>query len=102
MNKLENYAQGQWVAGIGEGQVLYNAINGSPYANASSKGLDFASMLDYGRTKGGHALRKLTFHERGRMLKALAMYLNEKKEDFYKVSWATGATYLIKIFFFFV
>jgi oxepin-CoA hydrolase/3-oxo-5,6-dehydrosuberyl-CoA semialdehyde dehydrogenase len=34
----------------------------------------------------------MTFHERGRMLKALAMYLLTKKEDFYKISWATGAT----------
>ena len=87
-----NYALGQWVAGSDEGQVLYNAINGSEIATASSKGLDFGMMLEYGRSKGGNALRKLTFHERGRMLKALAMHLNSKKEDFYKVSWATGAT----------
>ncbi len=92
MNKLMNYALGQWVAGSDEGQVLYNAINGSEIATASSKGLDFGMMLEYGRSKGGNALRKLTFHERGRMLKALAMHLNSKKEDFYKVSWATGAT----------
>jgi len=92
MNKLMNYALGQWTAGEGEGQPLINAVNGSVIANASSKGLDFALMLDYARTKGGPALRKMTFHERGRMLKALAMYLLTKKEDFYKISWATGAT----------
>jgi oxepin-CoA hydrolase/3-oxo-5,6-dehydrosuberyl-CoA semialdehyde dehydrogenase len=49
-------------------------------------------MLDYARKVGGPALRKMTFHERGRMLKALAMHLMSKKEDFYKISWATGAT----------
>jgi oxepin-CoA hydrolase/3-oxo-5,6-dehydrosuberyl-CoA semialdehyde dehydrogenase len=92
MNKLMNYALGKWVAGEGEGQVLYNAVNGSAYATASSKGLDFALMTNYARTVGGPALRKLTFHERGRMLKALAMHLTAKKEDFYKISWATGAT----------
>ncbi len=87
-----NYALGQWTAGEGEGQALINAVNGSIIANATSKGLDFALMLDYARTKGGPALRKMTFHERGRMLKALAMFLMSKKEDFYKISWATGAT----------
>jgi len=92
MNKLMNYALGQWTAGEGEGQALINAVNGSVIANASSKGLDFALMLDYARTKGGPALRKMTFHERGRMLKALAMHLLSKKEGFYKISWATGAT----------
>ncbi len=87
-----NYALGQWTAGEGEGQALINAVNGSIIANASSKGIDFALMLDYARTKGGPALRKMTFHERGRMLKALAMHLLTKKEEFYKISWATGAT----------
>jgi oxepin-CoA hydrolase/3-oxo-5,6-dehydrosuberyl-CoA semialdehyde dehydrogenase len=92
MNKLQNYYCGKWVSGEGDGQTLYNAINGGIIATASSKGLDFAKMLDYGRTTGGHQLRKMTFHERGRMLKALALHLGTKKEDFYKISWATGAT----------
>jgi len=92
MKQLQNYYCGEWVAGTENGQVLHNAINGEIIATASSKGLDFGRMLDYGRTKGGAALSKMTFHERGRMLKALALHLTEKKEDFYKVSWATGAT----------
>lgn len=90
--KLQNYVQGQWLAGEGEGQALYNAINGDVISTASSKGLDFGGMLDYARKTAGPKLRKLTFHERGRMLKALAMHLQSKKEDFYKLSWATGAT----------
>ena len=90
--KLQNYASGKWVAGEGDGQTLYNAITGETIATASSKGLDFSDMMKYARTVGGPALRKLTFQERGRMLKALALYLQEKKETFYKISWATGAT----------
>ncbi len=90
--KLQNYASGKWVAGEGDGQTLYNAITGETIATASSKGLDFSDMMKYARTVGGPALRKLTFQERGRMLKALALYLQEKKEMFYKISWATGAT----------
>ncbi len=92
MNKLHNYACGQWVAGAENGQELYNAITGDVVATASSKGLDFAKMCDYARTVGGPKLRKMTFHERGQMLKALAMHLQSKKEEFYKISWATGAT----------
>jgi oxepin-CoA hydrolase/3-oxo-5,6-dehydrosuberyl-CoA semialdehyde dehydrogenase len=89
---LNNYALGNWVAGEGEGQPLYNAITGELVAKASSKGLDFGAMCEYARKVGGPKLRKMTFHERGRMLKALAFHLLEKKELFYKLSWATGAT----------
>ena len=92
--RLKNYVKGQWVEGTGKGQVLYNSINGSEVAVADAAGLDFGEILDYGRTVGNPALRKMTFHERGRMLKALALYLTEKKEEFYSVSWATGATRL--------
>ncbi len=90
--QLENYALGRWTKGEGEGQALYNSINGDLVATATSKGLDFAEMMDYARKVGGPALRKLTFQERGLMLKKLAFHLLEKKETFYKVSWATGAT----------
>jgi oxepin-CoA hydrolase / 3-oxo-5,6-dehydrosuberyl-CoA semialdehyde dehydrogenase len=90
--KLQNYAEGKWIAGEGDGQALYNAITGEEITTASSKGLDFGKMLEYARKTGGPKLRKLTFHERGRMLKALALHLQSKKEEFYKISWATGAT----------
>ena len=90
--KLQNYSLGKWISGEGEGQNLFNAITGEAIYTASSKGLDFAAMLDYARKVGGPKLRKLTFHERGRMLKALAFHLQSKKEEFYKMSWATGAT----------
>src|SRR4249920_268308 len=92
VRKLENYTLGKWISGDGDGQMLYNAINGDEIASASSKGIDFAKMCDYARTVGGPKLRKMTFQERGMMLKALATHLLSKKEDFYKVSWATGAT----------
>ena len=94
MQKLENYVQGNWITGDGDGQTLYHAVNGDPIYAATSKGLDFAGMLDYGRRVGGPALRKMTFHERGRMLRALAFHLTEKKEKFYTISYQTGATRL--------
>lgn len=90
--KLENYTLGKWVTGDGDGQALYDAVTGETIAYATTKGLDFNSILQYGREVGNTSLRKLTFHERGRMLKALALYLMERKEKFYKVSYHTGAT----------
>ncbi len=92
MKQLLNYTCGEWVAGSGQGQELFNAINGDVVATASSKGLDFARMCEYARSVGGSKLRNMTFQERGLMLKALALHLQSKKEDFYKISWATGAT----------
>lgn len=92
VNKLENYINGNWITGDGNGQELYDAVNGETIAAATTKGLDFASILQYGREVGNASLRKYTFHERGRMLKALALHLMEKKEKFYAVSYHTGAT----------
>lgn len=89
---LENYAEGKWVKGTNSSDTLYNAITGDAIYTAGSEGLDFDAMMKYARSKGGKALRKMTFHERGRMLKALAMHLLSKKEDFYKISAMTGAT----------
>jgi oxepin-CoA hydrolase/3-oxo-5,6-dehydrosuberyl-CoA semialdehyde dehydrogenase len=90
--KLQNYIAGQWVAGAGEGKALFNAVNGETIATASSAGIDFAEVLEYGRKVGGPALRKMTFHERGRMIKALAIYLSERKPAYYDISYKTGAT----------
>ena len=92
MNKLENYISGRWVTGDGDGQLLYNAVTGEAIASASTKGLDFASILTYARTTGNPALRKMTFHERGNMLKALALHLRKHLPKFYSVSYQTGAT----------
>jgi len=92
MVKTGNYIGGSWVAGDGDGQLLYNAVNGEIVGAASTRGIDFNAILDYGRKTGNPALRKMTFHERGRMLKALATHLFEKKEKFYEISYYTGAT----------
>jgi oxepin-CoA hydrolase/3-oxo-5,6-dehydrosuberyl-CoA semialdehyde dehydrogenase len=90
--QLHNYIAGQWVAGTGKQTELHDASTGELIATTSSGGLDFGAMLKYGRETGGPPLRKMTFPERGRMLKALALYLMDRKEEFYQVSYKTGAT----------
>ncbi|MDA1383151.1 MAG: phenylacetic acid degradation bifunctional protein PaaZ, partial [Bacteroidetes bacterium] len=92
MKKLGNLVEDRWIEGTGEGTTLYNAINGVPIASASTDGVDIHSMYDYARFKGGYALRKMTFQERGIMLKKLALHLHSMKNKFYAVSAETGAT----------
>jgi oxepin-CoA hydrolase/3-oxo-5,6-dehydrosuberyl-CoA semialdehyde dehydrogenase len=93
MQRFQNYVLGQWVDGQGTETNLYNAINGNQIGTVSSAGIDFSEVLEYGR-KNGRALRKMTFQERGRMLKALALFLMERKAKYYEVSAWTGATKL--------
>lgn len=92
MTQFQNYITGKWINGDGEGQPLYNAVNGELIGTASTKGLDFKSILEYGRNTGNPALRKLSFHERGNRLKALALHLQKHLDKFYKISYQTGAT----------
>ena len=92
MKRYENYALGHWIQGDGDGTPLYNAITGNKIGTATSKGLDFSEMMDYARKQGGTALRKMTFQERGLMLKALALHLHSIKNKFYALSAQTGAT----------
>ena len=92
MQKYQNYALGKWIDGEGVETNLFNALTGEKIGEISSIGLDYKAMLEYGRKTGGHTLRKMTFQERGRMLKALALHLMEKKNSYYAVSALTGAT----------
>ena len=91
MKKYENYALGNWVSGNGNETVLHNAITGAEIGTVSS-GLDFSSMMEYARDIGSPALRKLTFQQRGLMLKKLALHLHKVKSKFYPISFQTGAT----------
>ena len=92
MIQVKNYVMGQWTAGAGSETTLYNALTGDIIGETSSAGLDYNQILAYGREVGGKALRKMTFQERGRMLKALALFLMDKKESYYTLSALTGAT----------
>jgi oxepin-CoA hydrolase/3-oxo-5,6-dehydrosuberyl-CoA semialdehyde dehydrogenase len=91
MQRFQNYVLGQWLDGQGEETPLFNALTGAQIGAVSSAGLDFAEVLTYARQKG-YALRKMTFQERGRMLKALALFLMERKAKYYEISALTGAT----------
>src|SRR6266566_5846695 len=90
--QLQSFVAGKWWAGLGAGIALRDATTGEVIASAGADGLDSGAMLEHAREVGGPNLRKLTFHERAALLKALARFLTEHKEEFYALSYATGAT----------
>ena len=90
--EVKNYVLGDWIEGEGTEITFQHAINGETIGSCSSKGLDYEHILRYGREKGSTALRKMTFQQRGEMLKSLALYLHKRKDQFYQLSTATGAT----------
>jgi oxepin-CoA hydrolase / 3-oxo-5,6-dehydrosuberyl-CoA semialdehyde dehydrogenase len=89
---LQSYVYGAWQSGRDNGIAMRDATTGEIVAQASSAGIDFAAVLAHAREVGGPALRALTFHERAGLLKALAKRLSELKEEFYALSYRTGAT----------
>ncbi|NBV09588.1 MAG: phenylacetic acid degradation bifunctional protein PaaZ [Flavobacteriia bacterium] len=92
MKTYQNYICGKWTNGEGVEVEQFHAITGEKIGEVSSAGIDFEAVLDYGRKVGGIPLRKMTFQERGRMLKALALFLLERKNQYYQISAYTGAT----------
>ena len=92
MKKIQHYVTGQWTEGKDEGTPVLDAITGEVISNIAIEGLDIPEILNYGITKGGEILRKMTFQERGNMLKKLSFHLIKKKDAFYELSYRTGAT----------
>ncbi|MGX7679302.1 phenylacetic acid degradation bifunctional protein PaaZ [Jatrophihabitans sp. DSM 45814] len=89
---LESYIGGRWLTQPGPVLALLDAVHGTEVAQVSTAGVDASAMLQYGREVGGAALGELTFHERAAILKDLALYLMNHKQEFYDLSAATGAT----------
>ncbi|MBS0386285.1 MAG: phenylacetic acid degradation bifunctional protein PaaZ [Proteobacteria bacterium] len=89
---LQNFAEGRWIAGSGGMAELRSAVNGDVVALTSSQGLDFGAMMRFAREQAASTLQAMTFHDRAKMLKALAEALTARKEELYELSYNTGAT----------
>lgn len=81
MKKLHSYVAGEWVEGAGEGRPLYNPSTEEVVALSSTEGLDFAAAMDFARTRGGPALRALTFAQRGEILRKMAKAIHSAREE---------------------
>ncbi|MGH7867820.1 MAG: aldehyde dehydrogenase family protein, partial [Candidatus Dormibacteraceae bacterium] len=92
MRSLRSYVEGRWHSPTEQGLPLHDAATGELVAWVSSAGIDMAAALEHGRRIGGPQLRALTFHQRAALLKALASYLREHRDQLYALSANTGAT----------
>jgi len=92
IQNVKSFAAGQWIRADDSAREIRSAVTGDVIARAGNASLDVEAMLDFARTKGGPALRAMTFHQRAKMLKALALHLGEHKQGLYDISFATGAT----------
>ena len=92
MRTLQSYLAGSWYAPTDGGAIVRDATTGEDVARVSSEGADLAAALDHARRVGGPALRRLTFHQRAQMLKALGKHLMEHKDALYALSTPSGAT----------
>uniref|UniRef100_UPI00261F75BC phenylacetic acid degradation bifunctional protein PaaZ n=1 Tax=uncultured Lentibacter sp. TaxID=1659309 RepID=UPI00261F75BC len=92
MREIASYAMGQWVAPDAAARQVDCAITGEAFARIGHGGLETQAMLRHARAVGGPALRALNFHERAKMIKALAMALSEHKQALYDLSFHTGGT----------
>ncbi|AEB58905.1 phenylacetic acid degradation bifunctional protein PaaZ [Ectopseudomonas mendocina] len=88
---LQSFIGGHWIGQNGA-QVLRSALNGEALFRTHEETLDFGEALHFGRTRGTAALMALDFQQRAARLKALALYLNERKEQLYAISHHSGAT----------
>lgn len=90
--KVASFAAGEWVQPNGAARAIASAITGAQIAEAGNDSLDMQAMLDHARGVGGPALRAMGFHDRAKMLKALALHLGKHKQELYDLSFDTGAT----------
>lgn len=92
MLQVPSYVAGLWVPPASGARPIASAITGEIFAEAGNDALDVQAMLAYGREVGSPALRAMTFHDRARLLKALALHLREHRKELYELSFNSGGT----------
>ncbi len=91
MTQLQSHIAGRWI-GSQPALALHSAIDNQVIAHTHAEAIDFGAALDYARGVGLPAMMQTDFQQRAAMLKALAKYLGERKEELYALSFHTGAT----------
>ena len=88
---LQSLIADRWI-GREPSAALASAIRGEAIHHTHAESIDFGEALQFARSSGLPALLALDFQQRAARLKALAAYLNERKEQLYAISHHTGAT----------
>ena len=87
-----SYIAGTWIGPSAHAVRIESPVTGEAIALAGSEGIDFGAATDWATETGGPALRAMNIHDRARMVKALALMLQERKEELYALNPLTGAT----------
>lgn len=90
MQTLGNFVLGNWHSGSGKKALLVNPATEETIAEAYTEGVDFSAALEFSRTKGGPALRTMTFQERGEMLLAMSKAIHAKRDELFQLAIANG------------
>ncbi|CUH39014.1 Bifunctional protein PaaZ [Jannaschia seosinensis] len=91
MLDVQSYIAGRWVGPDADARMIEDAVTGADFARAGGP-LDPAELIAHATTRGGPALRAMTFHDRARMLKALALHLRNHRPALYDLSYHSGGT----------
>jgi oxepin-CoA hydrolase/3-oxo-5,6-dehydrosuberyl-CoA semialdehyde dehydrogenase len=90
MIRLRSYLSGAWVEPRGARATLVNPATEENLAEAGSEGIDRGAALEHARRRGGPELRRLSFAERGAILKAMADSLQAHREELLDLAVANG------------
>src|SRR3954465_11189086 len=91
VSTLQSLIGGRWL-GEQAHTPLHSALDNQLIYHTHAEQIDFDEAVSYARKTGVPALMALDFQKRPQSLKALALYLMERKEELYKISHLTGAT----------
>jgi len=90
MKTLGSYVKDRWVTGNAPFATLLNPATEEPLAHTSTGGIDMGAALDHARSRGGPALRELTFAQRGELLRAWSKALHEKRDELIALAMQNG------------
>ena len=91
--KLPNFVGGQWQEGTGAGEPIVDPVTGDELARISSEGLDLKEVLEFARSQGTPALRRLIYRERADLLAKMADVLTANRDEYFRISLLnSGAT----------
>lgn len=88
---LQSLIAGRW-HGQESHTALHSALDNALIYHTHAEKIDFDEALTFARKTGIKSLMGLDFQKRAQCLKALALYLMERKEELYEISHLTGAT----------
>src|SRR5262245_3557593 len=90
MHTLSSYVAGSWIAGKGKAVTLVNPATEAPLCETSTEGVDFGAAVEFARSRGGPALRALSFAERGELLRAMSRAIHAQRDALIEIAIANG------------